>query len=193
MLLGILAGARPNPRIAISLLANSLIAGFAVFAALYLHFAGAVSNNDAWAFIFLVPTFMVIATVAFVWFGVHRGSWRYASVSELWLIIKSATAAVIVLALASAALTGGASVPLPVFAILWLMAIVGLGGARLAYRELQEWRQTGTAGRSPQPACPVLLFGSGRHAEFTSDRVCGFFGPVTIAEGCERWNVGVDR
>jgi FlaA1/EpsC-like NDP-sugar epimerase len=163
---GVLASARPNPRIAVSMLADTLVAGVVAFAALYLQSGDGMFNGDAWALVLAVLAFMVIAAVAFVWFGVHRGSWRYASISELWRIIKSATAAAILLVLGSATLIDGARVPLPAFVIWWLMLIVGLGGARLTYRQLQEWRQAGTAGRSPQPACPVLLFGAGRDAEF---------------------------
>jgi FlaA1/EpsC-like NDP-sugar epimerase len=161
-----LASARPNPRMALSMLADSLVAGFAAFAALYLHMVDGLFDADSRALLRLIPIFMVIAAVTFGWFGVHRSSWRYASISELWLIIKSATAAVLLVALGNAALDDDAGVPFPVFAILWLLLIVGTGGARLCYRQFQDWRENGTARRQHRRACPVLLFGSGSDAEF---------------------------
>ena len=63
------------------------MAGFAAFAALYLHMVDGLFDADLRALLRLIPIFMVIAAAAFGWFGVHRSSWRYASVSELWLII----------------------------------------------------------------------------------------------------------
>jgi O-antigen biosynthesis protein WbqV len=152
---------------ALSMLADLLMAGFAAFAALYLRLGGDWLNRDASASLLLIFIWVVIAAAVFGWLGLHRGTWRYASLSELWLIIKSATAAVLLLAVIKLVPAAGSGADLSVLAILWLLLIVGLGGMRLAYRQMQDWRDTGVdaVGRSPGPARPVLLFGTGGDAE----------------------------
>jgi hypothetical protein len=67
-----LASARPNPRMALSVLADSPVAGSAVFVAFYLHIVDGLVDADSRALLRLIPIFMVIATAVFGCFGVHR-------------------------------------------------------------------------------------------------------------------------
>ncbi len=86
------------------------------------------------------PVFVACTLVASVTFGMHRGLWRYASMPDAVCIAKSATFAVLlfVLGMAMAAQIDG--LPRSVPFIQWMLIVLLLGGPRLTYRLLRDWR-----------------------------------------------------
>ena len=102
------------------------------------------------------PAFAVLAGVAFHAAGMYRGVWRYASVSDLMAVVKSATVAVLVFMPLMFLVNRLNDFPRSVPVIQWLILIVLLGGPRFAYRLLQdgEWRLL------PRRGLPVLLVGA---------------------------------
>lgn len=111
--------------------------------------------------------FVVVCAFFFMFFSVHRGSWRYVSIPDLTTIIKATVISVVVYTLAAFMATRGSNVPrsVPVLTILYMIA--GLSAPRLAYRLFLEQSFT-----FPLPAHQknvkkryVLLYGLTDNAE----------------------------
>ena len=111
--------------------------------------------------------FVAVCAFFFMFFSVHRGSWRYVSIPDLTTIIKATVISVVVYTLAAFMATRGSNVPrsVPVLTILYMIA--GLSAPRLAYRLFLEQSFT-----FPLPAHQknvkkryVLLYGLTDNAE----------------------------
>jgi O-antigen biosynthesis protein WbqV len=83
-------------------------------------------------------SFSAVFAVAFFFFSMHRGSWRYVSIPDLTTILKASTAAVVGFTVLSFLITRGTNFPrsVPVLTLLYL--VVGLSFTRLTYRLLME-------------------------------------------------------
>ena len=89
----------------------------------------------------------------------YRGVWRYASVSDLMAVVKSATVAVLVFMPLMFLVNRLTDFPRSVPVIQWLILIVLLGGPRFAYRLLQDGQWRLLPNREAQ-GLPVLLVGA---------------------------------
>ena len=78
----------------------------------------------------------------FIFFSVHRGSWRYVSIPDLTTIIKATVISVLVYTVAAFLATRGSNVPRSVPVLTTLYMIAGLSAPRLAYRLFLEHRLT---------------------------------------------------
>ncbi|MDX6752460.1 nucleoside-diphosphate sugar epimerase/dehydratase [Geminicoccaceae bacterium 1502E] len=105
-----------------------------------------------------VPLFTLVAGLCFLYFGVHREVWRYASTSNLLTIMQASTVAVLVFFLISFTVDRTHGIPRSVPLIQWFVLIVMLGGPRFLYRLLVQYRGRQNAeGMGP---IPVLLVGA---------------------------------
>lgn len=113
---------------------------------------------QAWqALIWVVPTFAAL----FYLFGLYRGIWRFASLSDL----QNLLAAVAVAALATGCLVALFGIPLVPRSVLILHPILLtllMGGSRFAYRSWKEHRLYGPA---KMRGNPVLIVGAGEAAD----------------------------
>jgi O-antigen biosynthesis protein WbqV len=111
--------------------------------------------------------FAAVAALVFRLFGMHRRVWRYASMSDLIVVVKSATVAVLVflplMFLANRLVDMPRSVPV----IQWLALVAMLGGPRFTYRLLkdQNWDIRTMLRQRSVPVLkrrggPVLLLGA---------------------------------
>jgi FlaA1/EpsC-like NDP-sugar epimerase len=118
----------------------------------------AIYGQQAWhALIWVVPTFAVF----FFLFGLYRGIWRFASLSDL----QNLLAAVAVGALATGCLVVLFSVQLVPRSVLLLhpmLLAMLMGGSRFAYRSWKEHRLYGPAKLRGNP---VLIVGAGEAAD----------------------------
>ena len=115
-------------------------------------------GQQAWqALIWVVPTFAAL----FYLFGLYRGIWRFASLSDL----QNLLAAVAVGALATGCLVVMFGIPLVPRSVLilhpMLLALL-MGGSRFAYRSWKEHRLYGPA---KMRGNPVLIVGAGEAAD----------------------------
>ncbi|TXT31073.1 MAG: NAD-dependent epimerase/dehydratase [Rhodocyclaceae bacterium] len=115
-------------------------------------------GQQAWqALIWVVPTFAAL----FYLFGLYRGIWRFASLSDL----QNLLAAVAVGALATGCLVVLFGIPLVPRSVLilhpMLLALL-MGGSRFAYRSWKEHRLYGPA---KMRGNPVLIVGAGEAAD----------------------------
>lgn len=91
-------------------------------------------NQLAW----WVVSFALIASVMFALFGLGRGIWRFASLSDLRSIVLSSTASILVFLILHFLIDRLAGFPRATPLILWFVLIVLLGAPRLMYRAYKD-------------------------------------------------------
>ena len=109
--------------------------------------------------------FAAIAASVFLFMGLYRGLWRYASLEDLTAIAKAATLTVLLFLAVLFLATRLEVLPRSIVVINWFVLIALLGGPRFVYRIAKD-RRLGFAGGSDDALrAPVLLAGAGDEAE----------------------------
>jgi FlaA1/EpsC-like NDP-sugar epimerase len=109
----------------------------------------------------ILPWAIPVQTIFFLWLGLYRGLWRYASMPDLKRIFVAAMLGygVITLILWLVGLLD--TIPAAVFVMVPLMLLLIMGGSRLIYRAWKERRLTSLDGYG---AKLVLILGAGNTA-----------------------------
>lgn len=109
--------------------------------------------------------FCAVFVVAFWFFSMHRGSWRYVSIPDLVTIFKVSVASVVAFTVLSFLMTRGMNFPrsVPVLTLLYLVA--GLSATRLSYRLLMERSFHRSTKGDHSSSRNVLLYGLSDNAE----------------------------
>lgn len=100
---------------------------------------------------------LVAYTAVFLWMGLYRGIWRYASVDDLQRIAL-AVAVGGLLVVGFVHLAGLPGIPRSVLLLHPLLLVLFLGGGRFAYR---VWRDRHSGSRNGEQRQRVLLLGAG--------------------------------
>ena len=113
--------------------------------------------GQCWRFL---PWVAGVYAATFLFFGLYRGIWRYASLRDLLRIVSAvALGGLVTAALVFMLHTPDAQhVPRSVLVLHPLLLILGMGGSRFAYRLLKDWRQYGHMGRAGEW---VMVVGAG--------------------------------
>jgi len=109
--------------------------------------------------------FTAICGGVFMFSGLYRGIWAYASVRDIGGILKAVTLAVLIYLPTAFLLTRLTDVPRTTPIIVWLLLIIILSGVRLSYRLLREGRLVTLWSRAGEGQSPVLLYGAGDEAD----------------------------
>ena len=109
--------------------------------------------------------FTVIAAGVFWFMGLYRGVWRYASLDDLLLILRSATLALFVFILVMFVWARLEDLPRSIPLINWFILLALLGGPRFLYRIAKDRRIDFRAQMGASTRVPVLLVGAGDGAE----------------------------
>ena len=112
--------------------------------------------TQAWLWL---PLLCMTQAGAFVYFGLYRGDWRFASMPDLMRIIKAVSVGTLVCLAVIFLLTRLHDIPRTVFPAYWLLLIVALGTPRFFYRWLKD-RKFYFGNRQR-----VLIAGAGRAGE----------------------------
>ena len=109
-----------------------------VYLSLLLRFDGGIEAPYYQAFIALVPWFAIISLVSLYFFRIYHRMWQYASLGELYSIIKAITTSMLVIV----ALIY--TIPLPylprsVYILSWGLMVALIGGSRLGWRILRDF------------------------------------------------------
>ena len=107
----------------------------------------------------LLPVIVVIQGLVFLYFGLYRGVWRFASLPDLVRIIQAVAVGVVLCAAAVFFMTRMTHVPRASFPLFAVLLVALLSGPRLAYRWIRD-RWPGTADLKT-----VLIVGAGRAGE----------------------------
>lgn len=125
------------PRIILLSIFDGFMVGASVYVALLLRFEGLIPEQYIEAGLFLLPIY-ALSTIAFFFaFGLYHRMWQYASIGELYGIIKAAsTSAIFVFFMIY--LLSLPTLPRSVYIISWILIIITTGGARLSWRTIRD-------------------------------------------------------
>ena len=110
--------------------------------------------------IYSLPVVISVQAVVYLFTGVHRGEWRFVSLPDLSLIVRSSAVGTAAISLTLFIVANRLySVPRSVF-ILYALVLIGLmAGSRLLYRLYKDRHFTSRSGRK------VVIFGAGAAGE----------------------------
>ena len=114
---------------------------------------------------FVAAEFVIVLAVqgaTFAWTGLYRGLWRFASLPDLWNIVRAAVIGALATGVLLFLYNRLTTVPRSVLAIYPLLLILLLGMPRLAYR---FWKDSRLDLFQATPAQRVLVLGAGRAGE----------------------------
>ena len=107
----------------------------------------------------LLPVIVVVQGLVFLYFGLYRGVWRFASLPDLTRILQAVVVGTAVCALATFLMTRMSHIPRASFPLFAVLLVVLLSGPRLTYR----WFKDRWHGAAELKA--VLIAGAGRAGE----------------------------
>jgi FlaA1/EpsC-like NDP-sugar epimerase len=147
---------RKLPRLLILTTGYVLLLQASFVLALLLRFDGVVPDGAWNGYRAVAPLFTVLSLVGFLLAGLYHGSWRYAGTASLFQVLRGVSLSAGVLAVI-VLFARRPLVPSSLIVLVWLIELVGLGGARLAWRLLRE----GALDAARARALPALVIGAG--------------------------------
>ncbi|OGU38117.1 MAG: multidrug MFS transporter, partial [Hydrogenophilales bacterium RIFOXYA1_FULL_63_33] len=152
-----------NPRTAIIILHDILVAAFAWMGAYWLRFNLAVPPEFQAAALSTLAWVVPLQAVVFWRFGLYRGIWRFASLPDLKRIVLAVGLAALLVPVTLILFRVHAVVPRSVLILDPLLLVIVMGGSRLAYR---AWKEHRLASVLRPDSKPVLVAGAGSAADF---------------------------
>ena len=107
----------------------------------------------------MLPVVVVVQGSTFLYFGLYRGVWRFASMPDLVRILQAVVVGVSLCAVIAFLMTRMTHIPRASFPLFAGLLLVLLSGPRLAYRWFKDRRPHGTAAKN------ALIVGAGRAGE----------------------------
>ena len=111
------------------------------------------------------PIVLVVQGLMFTWTGLYKGVWRFASLPDLWNILRAAVSGALVIGLTLFLYGRMEGVPRSVLLLYPVILAVLLGAPRLAYR---FWKDSRLDLFQARPAQRVLIVGADRAGEALS-------------------------
>ncbi|ODU99660.1 MAG: multidrug MFS transporter [Thiobacillus sp. SCN 63-57] len=152
-----------NPRTAIIILHDILVAAFAWMGAYWLRFNLAMPPEFQAAALSTLAWVIPLQAVVFWRFGLYRGIWRFASLPDLKRIVLAVGLAALLVPVTLILFRVHAVVPRSVLILDPLLLVIVMGGSRLAYR---AWKEHRLASVLRPDSKPVLVAGAGSAADF---------------------------
>lgn len=150
-----------NPITFIALLHDVAMAGLAWSLAYLLRFNFSIPTEFIVSLIQTLPWAVALQALVFVYMGLYRGVWRFASVSDLKRIILSVSLSAVVIVAVFFMLKLDIIIPRSVLVLDPILLILMMGGSRFAYRAWKDHQLYGTTLRQGNP---VLVLGAGEAA-----------------------------
>jgi FlaA1/EpsC-like NDP-sugar epimerase len=148
----------PNNRRALLAFAHDvLMAALSLAVALYLRLGGEAVDYQPQLTATYIVGFTLIAAIVFLLTGLYRGIWRYASLPDLFNIVRAVTLTVAVFLPVMFVLTRLEALPRSTLLIDWFVLIALLGAPRLAYRLFKDRGLDHILERARHRSVPVLL------------------------------------
>src|SRR5574340_356121 len=152
-----------NPRTALIVLYDILVAAIAWLAAYWLRFNLEVPAAFRMAAVSTLLWVVPLQAAVFWRFGLYRGIWRFASLPDLKRIVIAVGIAALLIPLVLVLFRVHAVVPRSVLILDPLLLVIVMGGSRLAYR---AWKEHRMASVLHPDSKPVLVAGAGSAADF---------------------------
>jgi FlaA1/EpsC-like NDP-sugar epimerase len=109
--------------------------------------------------------FTATAAVVFLWIGLYRGIWRYASLPDLLALFRAATLIILIFFPVMFVVTRLADMPRSLVGINWLLLMALLGGPRFAYRVFKDRGLDHVFENATYAPVPILLIGAREGAD----------------------------
>jgi FlaA1/EpsC-like NDP-sugar epimerase len=109
--------------------------------------------------------FAATAGAIFLWTGLYRGIWRYASLPDLLAIVRAVSLVILIFFPLMFVATRLADLPRSMVGINWLLLTALLGGPRFAYRVFKDRGLDHLLERTSHVPIPVLLIGTRANAD----------------------------
>jgi FlaA1/EpsC-like NDP-sugar epimerase len=169
----------------LALIHDTAMAALSFVVALYLRVGETEFSYYAESFLgWGVVLFTAIAAVVFLFTGLYRGIWRYASLADMIAIVKAVSLAVLIFLPLMFLVTRLQDFPRSLLVINWFVLIAMLAGPRIFYRILKDRRLDNVLSQDSGNKIPVLLLGAGDPAEL-------FLRGVTRTDGVPYAAVGI--
>ncbi len=150
-----------NPRTFLALLHDILVAIIAWISAYLLRFNFVIPEEFAASMLQSLSWVVSLQAAIFIVFGLYRGVWRFASVSDLKRIFLAIATATALITAALFMLQTDVIVPRSVIILDPLLLILMMGGSRFVYR---SWKEHQLYGVTLKQGNPVIVLGAGEAA-----------------------------
>ena len=156
---------RNQYRAALILSHDVVMAALSFVASVYLRLGDNVFDRGRDLLPIGTAVFVAAAVGVFIAMPLHRSTWRYVSLGEIFDIMRSAALVILVFMPAMFLLTRLETLPRSVLAINWFILVALLAGSRVVYRLFHDRRGEGQADGERGRPVPVLLVGAGSGAD----------------------------
>ncbi len=150
-----------NSRSALALIHDVVAAAIAWYGAYLLRFNFELPPEHAAVMVQVFWLALPLQVIAFVSFGLYRGTWRFASVLDLRRILLTVTVSAVVLVALLFMLSTSLRVPRSVLILDPILLVLMMGGSRFVYRAIKEHQLYSSSLRKGEP---VVVFGAGAAA-----------------------------
>ncbi len=170
-----------------------VMAALSFIASFYLRVGGDITQYSSKLLLTYDLAFTATAAVVFLWAGLYRGIWRYASLPDLWALFRAATLIILIFFPVMFMVTRLADMPRSLVGINWLLLMALLGGPRFAYRIFKDRGLDHVFEAAHYAPVPILVIGAREGAHLfiramehdprRSYRVVGILGDSTARVG----------
>jgi FlaA1/EpsC-like NDP-sugar epimerase len=150
-----------NPRTFLALLHDIVVTIVAWLSAYLLRFNFAIPEEFTTSMLQSLSWVVSLQAFVFVAFGLYRGVWRFASVSDLKRIFLAIATATALITAALFMLQTGIVIPRSVIILDPILLILMMGGSRFVYR---AWKEHQLYGVTLKQGNPVIVLGAGEAA-----------------------------
>lgn len=124
----------------VAMLHDVLVASVIWYVAFLLRFNFEIPANFSGVIWQTLPLVLIIQFGCFLFFGLYRGMWRFASIPDLKRIIRAVALSALIIGFASLILQPEIIIPRSVLILNPLLLVLLMGGSRFAYRAWKERR-----------------------------------------------------
>ncbi|NLT19878.1 MAG: polysaccharide biosynthesis protein [Syntrophomonadaceae bacterium] len=116
---------------------DTILINLAVILALLLRFEADIPGQYIDAYLSLVPYITIITLVSLYVFRLYHRMWQYASLDELFGILKSVTTSILILVMLIYTIPLS-HLPRSIYILAWLLMLILIGASRLGWRILRD-------------------------------------------------------
>jgi FlaA1/EpsC-like NDP-sugar epimerase len=142
-----------------------VMAALSFILSFYLRVGGDISQFSPTLLLTYDLGFTATAAVVFLWAGLYRGIWRYASLPDLLALFRATTLTILVFFPVMFVVTRLADMPRSLVGINWLLLMALLGGPRFAYRIFKDRGLDHVFESASYAPVPILLIGAREGAD----------------------------
>jgi FlaA1/EpsC-like NDP-sugar epimerase len=150
-----------NPLTFLALLHDVAVAAFVWIAAYLLRFNFAIPPEHLGYMLQSILWVISLQGAVFVMYGLYRGVWRFASVSDLKRILYAVGSAAVLVAALLFMMRSSIVIPRSVLILDPLLLMLLMGGSRFIYR---AWKEHSLYGIAQSQGKPTLILGAGEAA-----------------------------